>query len=138
MEDINIGQLSEAINDKADRDLNNITRPYITEQYDDGNGNGYRVWSNKWCEQYGIADYGSLGTDIPKIQINFPKEYKDKLYQVYMNGIRTDRDTESNGLCAFSYGYFNAQTTGCCLRGFYTGSNERIRFIIWKSEGYIL
>ena len=30
--DINVGQISEALNDKADRDLNNVTPPLFTKK----------------------------------------------------------------------------------------------------------
>lgn len=64
-------------NAKVDLDGSNATFPHIVETYDDGNGNGYRLWSDKWCEQYGyVTGTGAYG----KTTVNLYKEFKDTYY----------------------------------------------------------
>lgn len=54
MADIDVGQLSEAINNKMDRDLGNKTTDidYVIDSFNDGT-NWYRVYKSGWCEQGG-------------------------------------------------------------------------------------
>lgn len=63
MSDINYGNILEALNDKADRDLQNVTPPpptdYIVESYTDGNGSGYIKYKSGSIEQWGVAAVGN-------------------------------------------------------------------------------
>ena len=58
---------------KADKDLSNCTKPYVTETYKNG-ASWYRVWSDGWCEQGGYC--GSNG------DYTFLKTFKDTNYTV--------------------------------------------------------
>ena len=55
MSDINYGNILEALNDKADRDLQNVTPPpptdYIVESYSDDEGNWWKLYKSGWLEQ---------------------------------------------------------------------------------------
>ena len=58
MTDINVGQLSEALNDKMDRDAHNVQSPsaVIIEKQDPASTNNYtwyRKYSDGWIEQGG-------------------------------------------------------------------------------------
>lgn len=75
------GLNSELFNGKVDLDGSNATFPHIVETYDDGNGNGYRVWSDKWCEQYGRTYSNAEVSNT----INLLKPYKDTNYTVLIN-----------------------------------------------------
>ena len=44
---------------KAEIDLSNCTKPYVTETYVNGSS-WYRVWSDGWCEQGGVTGTGGL------------------------------------------------------------------------------
>ena len=84
------GLNSELFNAKVDLDGSNATFPHIIETYDDGNGNGYRVWSDKWCEQYGyVTGTSSYG----KTTVNLLKEFKDTYY---ITSVAIRWGTESN------------------------------------------
>lgn len=57
-EDINVtdGTVLEALNNKADRDLNNapVNYDYVVESYNDGT-NWYRLYKSGWVEQGGVT-----------------------------------------------------------------------------------
>lgn len=80
-EDINFGAITEALNDKADRDLNNMTAniDYVVESYDDEEGNWYRVYKSGWIEQGGISS--PSGSDLT---ISLLKPYIDTNYTLVM------------------------------------------------------
>jgi hypothetical protein len=73
-EDINFGAITEALNDKADRDLNN-TNPvadYVVERYYDEQGNWYEVWKSGRLRQGGIKEgSGSVTFLKPFINANY-------------------------------------------------------------------
>ena len=74
MTDININYLAEAINDKADRDLENITAnvSFVVETWRDG-ANWYRLYNDGWCEQGG----SSTGNGNSGITVSLLKTYSD-------------------------------------------------------------
>ena len=49
-------EVSDALSTKADKDLNNCTKPYVTEAYHSGT-EWYRLWSDGWIEQGGKTLY---------------------------------------------------------------------------------
>lgn len=77
-EDINIGAISEALNDKADRDLVNSIPPYLKTTYVNGTS-GYNIWSNGYCEQWGGLNAQSSWT---KVTIDLIKTFKDTNYNI--------------------------------------------------------
>lgn len=68
MSDINTGAITEALNNKADRDMRNAYPPAIIEQGTDGDY-CYTLYNNGWCEQYGYIS-GS------QVSIVFAKTYQ--------------------------------------------------------------
>lgn len=74
---------------KADVDLSNCTKPYITETYVNGTS-WYRVYSDGWCEQGGYfpptSSYGMR-------TVSFLKPYKDTNYNVLTTVGRMDDST---------------------------------------------
>lgn len=50
-------QWASSLQSKANVDLSNCTKPYITETYVNGTS-GYRVWSDGYCEQWGRISVG--------------------------------------------------------------------------------
>lgn len=69
-------QFQAALTSKADADLANCTKPYITDTYSSGTA-WYRVWSDGWCEQ---GD-----TTQENVTITFLKEFSDTNY--FISGI---------------------------------------------------
>lgn len=87
MQDIDIGQMSEALNDKADRDLLNtspVINDYVVETQlptSSNNYTWYRKYRSGWVEQGGRLAGGSgsyTGT------VNLPKEMADIYYSISM------------------------------------------------------
>lgn len=71
-QNINIDEIAEALNDKADIDLNNISRPYIIETWSSGTS-WYRIWSDGFKEQGGYYD----GTVDGFVWVSFFKIYNN-------------------------------------------------------------
>lgn len=120
---VNIDNVITDLNSKADTDLSNVTRPYITETYKNG-ASWYRVWSDGWCEQ------GGHTTGINPV-ITFLKPYIDT--NLFISAILIQA-TET------------AYTATCHIRVYsktgmqlYTRNNGAGASVpaIWKVEGYI-
>ena len=81
-EDINFGAITEALNDKADRDLNNMTAniDYVVESYNDEDGNWYRLYKSGWVEQGGF--YGSGYTNYTTKTISLLKPFLSTYYSI--------------------------------------------------------
>lgn len=73
---VNTESMNLSLTGKADTDLSNCTRPYITETYRNGNA-WYRVWSDGWCEQGNMATVGSDTTGT----LSLVREYSDTNYE---------------------------------------------------------
>ena len=70
-------EVANALFTKADKDLSNCTKPYVTETYHSGLS-WYRVWSDGWIEQGGrVYVNGSSTADI-----NLLKPYSNQDYMV--------------------------------------------------------
>lgn len=80
MTDINIGQITEALNDKMDRDAHNVQSPsaVVIEKQDPTAANNYtwyRKYSDGWVEQ------GGIGTLVnSSYTANLPVEMADTNY----------------------------------------------------------
>lgn len=103
----------------------NSTAPYITEQYDDGQGNGYRKWSNKFCEQWGIILPTGADTNMT---VSLPQEYKNYDYSVFVNMQWHDAGSAL-------WQYFCARNL--TLNSFDITRQGTVK-TNWKTEGYIL
>ncbi len=77
---VNLDNIASDLNNKADADLTNCTRPYITETYKNG-ASWYRVYSDGWCEQGGIVSVvqTSSGTTVTLL-----KSYIDTNYSKHV------------------------------------------------------
>lgn len=119
---INTGEILEALNDKMDRDGHNVQSPsvVIIETYDDGNGNGYILYSNNWCTQYGFsAISGRAGS-----QISLLKPMADTNYNVQALSYLT---WDKTVVCS-------AVSTTYVQIAFSSSASGNI---YWKVEGYI-
>lgn len=122
------GLNSELFNGKVDLDGSNATFPHIVETYDDGQGNGYILWSNKWCKQYGFIAKPATNTTIT---VNFTKEFADNTYR-YQDSLLLYSSQSitwniEHGPCALT-----AKTTTYFTRSIGNGADY-----FWQAEGYI-
>lgn len=76
--EIDINKVYEDMNLKATTDLSNVSAniDYVVESYDDGNGNGYKIYKSGWIDQWGYKNYPSgLGNYNTANTINFNKPF---------------------------------------------------------------
>lgn len=121
MTDINIGQFAESLNDKMDRDGNNIESPrlpiFLVAKQDptaENNYTWYRKWSDGWVEQGGFLPKTS--GDVQNTVV-LPVEMASAVYNVTKT---TTDDTTLNSVAWISYTITNQTTTGFKT---YTGSS---------------
>jgi hypothetical protein len=95
-EDINFGAITEALNDKADRDLNNMTAniDYVVESYDDGT-NWYRVYKSGWLEMGGYV-FCTIGAASGNV-VTFLKPFINTKYTIVTTCVdRVDANAGAN------------------------------------------
>ena len=110
---------------------------YITETYVNGKS-WYRVYSDGWCEQGGVFDYGSLTKDNPGRIVNLLKKFTNANYTITGNVIRDDIPANTNnGLCALPVGFYAPTENSFYLRWYTYQTNEISRYATWTACGYI-
>lgn len=102
MSDIDFGQLSEALNDKSDRDLRNVDTTAkadaVIDYQEPTADNGYtwyRKYASGWCEQGGLT---STTTDTT---VNLLVEMADTNYSIIATSYKADAgssNASNNGL----------------------------------------
>lgn len=127
MTDINVGQLSEALNDKMDRDGNNIQSPrlpiFLVAKQDpsaENNYTWYRKWSDGWVEQGGQKTFSSNTDSTTQ---NLPIAMSDTNYQVVLTkGINTgfancvyDPHVRTRSTTSFTYAYNTDYSNSYCF-----------------------
>lgn len=133
MPDIDIGQLSEVINDKMDRDLNNRSTDSglrrLIESYHNGS-DWYKVFeeiqsdgtTKQWCEQGGVI----TGTGTQTINLFKPFSSTDYsiINSVAYSSIMNDvRPINTSNKTTNSFQIFMGTVSGV--------------YAYWKAEGYI-
>lgn len=124
---IDTGRIGEQLADKIGH---TECKAYITETYVNGTS-GYRLYSDKWCEQWGYKPKDS-GT------VTLLKEYKDTNYGVlaYVN-IKTTNE-------AYNFCWSGTKTVSAFTIGSNAGTLNDAWIIsaagtiYWKAEGYIV
>lgn len=110
--EVDIDDIATDLNGKADIDLNNCTKPHITDTYVNGTS-WYRVYSDGWCEQGGLLSTGDL--------ITFLKEFIDTNYTIVGSQVT------SSGSASFRFANKTTSTIN-----FYTVLPSS-----WQACGYI-
>lgn len=136
MSDINIGALSEAINDKADRDLNN-TQPladYVVDSQEptaENNYTWYRLYKSGWVEQGGKYNNASTARDI-YTTITLPVTMASSEYTV--TGIASRNTGSATNRSGYTTVY--TQTTTQIGIGYYgVGTSDLMQYINWEVKG---
>ena len=75
-------EVSNALSTKANTDLSNCAKPYITETYRSGT-EWYRLWSDGWIEQGGKTTYVDSNTRT----LNLLKPFSSAIYSVVSGSI---------------------------------------------------
>lgn len=133
-EEIDIGAISEVLNEKVDRDWNNLILPNdmgqklntsgvrtIMESYKNGT-DWYRLWSDGWIEQGGSMSTSST--------VNFLKPFRDTTYyiDVTWNGGKSSEFYPSDWKITKALSSFTTTATT-------NGSN--VRGLCWYVCGFI-
>ena len=119
---VDIDEIATDLNEKADVDLTNCTKPHIVETYQNGTS-WYRVYSDGWCEQGGLFPVtSSWNTNT----ITFLKPFRDNNYNIlYSNGFRNQSSI---------YGIASKSPTQATIT-IYNGSSDGQGG--WQASGYI-
>ena len=122
MSDIDIGQITEALNDKMDRDGVNAECPTLLSRTPNNQGGVVEIWSDGYCVQTGIVTNGSQTT----VTLDVP--YKDTNYKVFpvvtVSG-PTNYEASSFTTTSFNWNWHRESAS-------YVFQDMR-----WRAEGYI-
>lgn len=126
MSDINVGQLSEVINNKMDRDLNNRSTDSglrkLVESYVNGTS-WYKVFDEiqangsikKWCEQGSVLATSTTGSAYESGTKTLLKPFIDTNYSLFLQNSGNDTSYEpkitDKTTSTFSYAYVEAYQT---------------------------
>ena len=110
---------------KADKDLSNCTKPYVTETYQNG-ASWYRVWSDGWCEQGGLLPSVTSRQDVT---VTFLKTFSNTNYNIFKN-VATDDDS---GTSFRGVSFFDKQTSQADTYATPGGSG----IATWEAHGFI-
>lgn len=111
--------VASAITTKADTDLSNVTKPYVTETYVNGTS-WYRVYSDGWCEQGGSIAAATNGT------VSLLKPFVDTTYKVLISTTSQNANFTNNPAV-------DTKAISSFTWGAYQGSNS----YDWMACGYI-
>lgn len=143
MADINVGQLSEAINGKMDRDGNNIASPklpvfLVAVQYPTAENNytWYRKYSDGWIEQGGqITTTTTAASAAGNTTITFPQEFANTSYYFNMAGYISN---SSETVRILQFGITSKTTTTIKGNAAYIssgGESYRANAATWQAVG---
>ena len=131
MADINVGAISEALNNKADRDFNNIPSnyDYVVESHTN-EFSWYRKYKSGWVEQGGRTD--TLGSNAVA-QIVLPIEMKTTSYSVLIGTAANDAENTAGRIGVIGK---TLTTTGFSIsnQGWTNSYNGMKTF--WQVKGY--
>ena len=130
---VDIDEIVTDLNSKADKDLSNCTKPHIVETYSNGNS-WYRLYSDGWCEQGGIADRGSYQSS-GNLDVTLLKNYKDTNYSVMCSMKDADNNNDFQVNASINP---NSYTTSGFRLTFYSlnqGQDDQ-RYAVWEAKGY--
>ena len=125
-EDINIGAITEALNNKVDLPTPSTPQDavdYVVEKQDPTSANGYtwyRKYKSGWVEQGGIT------TSDVNIPVVFPIEMRDNKYFVSLT---------SQYSPVYITNYQKATTTSIIVNGWNPGDTPVAGDVRWKIEG---
>lgn len=109
------------------KDSNNAEFVRLVESYVNSKS-GYRLYSDKWCEQWGTITKASTVNASYRYTLTLLKPYKDDSYQVYTTPIAEQMGENVVGV--LSTGRTTTQITFASKSNYTNG-------VLWKAEGYI-
>ena len=130
---IDAGRIGEQLANKVDKnEVAPLKTSYVVDTYINGTS-GYRIWSDGYCEQWGIFDRGSDVTTSGSFIITLLKSYNNTLYTpIAINGGNT-----SDGGYGWHIAVSDVSKTATSFGGFTWKYETSNRFINWETKGYI-
>lgn len=124
-------QWASNLQGKLNADHSNDTKPYIVETYVNGTS-WYRVYSDGWCEQGGVATGASNNTGNA---VTFMKTYANTNYTLQTSGLTRQANTFANATGLWVK-VRNLTVTGFSACTGYTSTGNAYEFS-WEAKGYI-
>lgn len=118
------------LENKANTDFSNVSIPYITSKYRNGNS-WYRIWSDGWLEQGGIT---SAGYNSP-VTVSFIKQYDEVPLTVNMIASNASADGNPN---QSRIATIVSRNSDKFIYTVSTPSAQSTVPIIWSASGYII
>lgn len=123
--EVDINAIATDLNNKADRDLVNITVPYVVSRTANSHGGIIEIWSDGYCVQNGYTLSGNN-------TLTLEQSYKDTNFLTYASMSALSSTFEQGGYAQIGVGGVNK----IYVRGYYNGSVTRDK-VSWRTEGYI-
>lgn len=118
-------QVNQGIESRVKVDGSNAEFPYIVETYVNGTS-GYRIWSDKYCEQWGRT----TGTSTGDITVSLLKSYRDTNYNV-------SRQLLNHTGSAVSTVYLAVKSLSTNSFVMATYASQNAQTSCWKACGYL-
>lgn len=118
------------LENKANTDFSNVSIPYITSKYRNGNS-WYRIWSDGWLEQGGTT---SAGYNSP-VTVSFIKQYDEVPLTVNMIAANASADGNPN---QSRIATIVSRNNDKFIYTVSTPSAQSTVPIIWSASGYII
>lgn len=118
------------LENKANTDFSNVSIPYITSKYRNGNS-WYRIWSDGWLEQGGTT---SAGYNSP-VTVSFIKQYDEVPLTVNMIASNASADGNPN---QSRIATIVSRNSDKFIYTVSTPSAQSTVPIIWSASGYII
>lgn len=116
----------DAIQSPATDELWAVQCSVVVETYDDGNGNWYRLYSDGWVDQGGVANVGS-GQATWNKTINLLLPFSDTNYNVFT----TPQSSNPN-----QTGYLKQSNSQITVYATRDGGSSASQYMSWYACGY--
>ena len=133
---INVGRIVEAGAQlttlvQLSEELGPMRTRYVVETWDNGT-NGYMIYNDNYCIQYGVTDFTSWTTNGNHASVSFFKEMADTNYQKTATMLDHTANWPAPGCCIDSW-----STTGLDVSIAAIGNNQGTARMSWRIEGYM-
>lgn len=133
---INVGRIVEAgaqLNTlvQLSEELGPMRTRYIVEKWENGT-NGYMIYNDNYCVQYGVTDFISWTTNGNYASVSFFKEMADINYHKTATMLDHTANWPAPGCCIDSW-----STTGLNVSIAAVGNNQGTARMSWRIEGYM-
>lgn len=135
-EDINVGAMSEALNNKVDLDMHNAQKPYVVSRSANSGGGGVtEIWSDGYCVQSGKLKTSAVREYFATITLDQPYLNKDNI-RVFITPLSAIRSGDTKLWSSMSTARI-LSTSVIAIKFYGVGTSDLCEGMDWKAEGYI-